>query len=120
MRIEGLVTCLNVSEWRETKFDGMLPSLLGVFQSLPFIPSEFAVYCDLRPGAFDEGQMRIRCRQRRNVWYETNAFPVRFQGSEVYRLIAWVHDTVVPPGRSVVEVLIAGGVAGSRLIELKP
>jgi hypothetical protein len=119
MRLEGLVPCLNLTDLREQRLDVPLPTLQGVFQRLPFIPTEFAVYCDLRPGAFDDGRIRVRCRQRKHVWYETVDDPIRFEGASVLGFVAWVYDTTPPEGRSVVEVLIGGSVAGSRLIDLK-
>jgi hypothetical protein len=118
MRVEGLVTCLDVYENATGHF-----ALVGMFQDLPKAPDTFWIYFDVRPGAEDDASIIVRVRRAggsRAIVFDSGEELVISSRIKRFSGAAAVDSSGLGRGKYVVELLIDGSLVASRLIQFGP
>jgi len=93
-------------------------TLISVFRVLDDIPTQFVIFIELR-GA--DGSVRIRCRVPgmtgdTGTWYESWD-ELALHDGDAHTIVFPLENVDPPEGRSVVEAMIDGRVAGTRVVD---
>jgi hypothetical protein len=120
MKVEALVTALDGAIHRNPDTGRELYTLIGVFQGLSQPPDRFVVYVDVRRGAEDDATLKIRIRKagkNRTLLYESAEELVLAYASEPYATAHMIEEVRMPRTKVIIDVLIDGSIAASRLVD---
>jgi hypothetical protein len=120
MKVEALVTALDGAIHRNPDTGRELYTLIGVFQWLSQPPDRFVVYVDVRRGAEDDATLKIRIRKagkNRTLLYESAEELVLAYASEAYATAHMIEEVRMPRTKVIIDVLIDGSIAASRLVD---
>jgi hypothetical protein len=120
MKVEALVTALDGAIHRNPDTGRELYTLIGVFQGLSQPPDRFVVYVDVRRGAEDDATLKIRIRKagkNRTLLYESAEELVLAYASEAYATAHMIEEVRMPRTKVIIDVLIDGSIAASRLVD---